>query len=91
GMARFQSTNVTIGRDGISAMIDGNLTMNGVTQPISIDTQFTGAGANPMSDAETIGFEGQTTISRSAFGIDYAVPMVSDEVALTISVAFEKE
>ncbi len=91
GMARFRSTEVDVGRDGVSAMIRGDLTMNGTTQPVTIDTRFTGAGANPMSDARTIGFEGTTTISRSAFGIDYAVPMVSDEVELTISAAFEKQ
>ena len=91
GMARFVSTGVDVGRDGVSAMIRGNLTMNGVTRPTTIDAQFTGAGANPMSDVQTLGFEGTTTISRSAFGIDYAVPMVSDEVELTISVAFERQ
>ncbi|MGB3738622.1 MAG: YceI family protein [Pontixanthobacter sp.] len=91
GMARFVSTGVDVGRDGVSAMIRGNLTMNGMTRPVMIDTRFTGAGANPRSEVQTIGFEGTTTISRSAFGIDYAVPMVSDEVELTISVAFEKE
>lgn len=90
GKARFQSTSVELGEDGTSAMVGGNLTMNGVTRPITIDTEFTGAGSNPMSKVETIGFEGKTTISRSAFGIDYAVPMVSDEVELEITVAFEK-
>ena len=90
GMARFQSTSVELGEDGTSAMVSGNLTMNGVTRPIVIDTEFTGAGSNPMSEVETIGFEGQTTISRSAFGVAYAVPMVSDEVELMITVAFEK-
>ena len=91
GMARFQSSSVTVGADSMSARISGNLTMNGITQPVTIDARFTGAGTNPMSKVETIGFEGETTISRSAFGIDYAVPMVGDEVDLKISVAFEKQ
>ena len=44
-----------------------------------------------MNKAETIGFEGTTTIMRSDFGVDYAVPMVSDEVMLKITVVFEKQ
>ena len=86
--ARFVSTNVEV--DGTKAEITGNLTMNGVTRPITIDAQFTGAGANPMSKVETIGFEGKTVIQRSAFGVSYALPVVSDEVTLMISAAFEK-
>ena len=86
--ARFVSTNVDV--EGTEATITGNLTMNGVTKPVTIDARFTGAGTNPMSKAETVGFEGTTTITRSDFGVDYAVPMVSDEVKLMISAAFEK-
>jgi len=87
--ARFVSTNVDV--EGTEATITGNLTMNGVTKPVTIDARFTGAGTNPMSKAETVGFEGTTTITRSDFGVDYAVPMVSDEVKLMISAAFEKQ
>jgi len=87
--ARFVSTRVVV--NGTSADITGNLTMNGITRPVTIGAVFTGAGKNPMSDVETIGFEGTTTIMRSQFGIDYALPIVSDEVTLTISAAFEKQ
>ncbi|MEL7730889.1 YceI family protein [Citromicrobium bathyomarinum] len=87
--ARFVSTNVDV--EGTKATITGNLTMNGVTKPVTIDARFTGAGTNPMSKAETVGFEGTTIIMRSDFGVDYAVPMVSDEVKLMISAAFEKQ
>lgn len=88
--ARFVATRVERTGD-TSATIRGDLTMLGVTQPIVIEAEFTGAGANPMSDAQTIGFTGTTTITRSDFGMDYAVPMISDEVDLTISAAFEKQ
>ncbi len=87
--ARFVSTSVEV--EGTEAAITGDLTMNGVTKTVTIDAQFTGAGTNPMSKVETIGFEGTTTIARSDFGIDYAIPMVSDEVKLKISAAFEKQ
>ena len=88
--ARFVSTSVTrTGETG--AMIVGDLTLNGVTRPVAIAAEFTGAGANPMSQAETIGFEGRAQINRSDFGLSTYVPMVSDEVELTISAAFEKQ
>ena len=86
--ASFVSTGVTV--DGEDAQISGDLTLNGVTKPVTISARFTGAGANPMSKAETIGFEGKTVIKRSDFGISYGVPAVSDEVALGITAAFEK-
>lgn len=89
-MAEFTSTEVT--RLGANrAFIRGNLTMNGQSAPVALVTQFTGGGANPMNEAETIGFTAETTIDRSDWGVDYGIPMVSDEVDLKISVAFEKQ
>jgi polyisoprenoid-binding protein YceI len=87
--ARFVSTSVEPTGD-LTANITGDLTMNGVTKPVVIAAEFTGAGANPMSQVQTIGFEGTTTIKRTDFGIKAFVPMVSDEVELDISAAFEK-
>jgi polyisoprenoid-binding protein YceI len=90
GMARFVSTEVTqLG--ATRALIEGNLTMNGQTGPVVLLTEFSGAGANSMSEAETVGFTATTTIDRSNWGIGYGIPMVSDAVDLKISVAFEKQ
>lgn len=86
--AKFQSTSVTA--SGTDATIVGNLTLKGVTKPVTLKARFTGAGKGPMNQAETIGFEATTSISRSAFGMSYGVPFVPDEVPLQISVAFEK-
>lgn len=87
--ARFVSTNVAV--DGQEATITGDFTLNGVTKPVTIEAEFTGAGKGMMNQKETIGFEGEATIKRSDFGIDTFVPMVSDEVDLEITVAFEKQ
>ncbi|ANU07890.1 YceI family protein [Paraurantiacibacter namhicola] len=86
--ARFVSTSV-MPTSGTRANIMGELTMNGVTVPVTVMAQFTGAGSNPMSGARTIGFEGEAFINRSDFGIDYALPVIGNNVALDISVAFE--
>ncbi len=86
--ARFVSTAVKA--EGTKAMITGDLTLNGVTKPVTFEAEFTGAGTNPFNKKATIGFEAETTIKRSDFGVNYGIPFVSDEVELDISVAFEK-
>lgn len=86
--ATFTSTSVVV--DGTEAKISGNLTLKGVTKPVVLDAEFSGAGAHPMNKKDTIGFHAETKIKRSDFGISYGVPMVPDEVPLEISVAFEK-
>lgn len=87
--ARFVSTSVKA--DGMKATITGDLTLNGVTKPVTFEAEFTGAGANPFNKKATIGFEAETEIKRSDFGVNYGIPFVSDEVELDISVAFEKQ
>ena len=88
--ARFVSTSVM--PQGTKAMVHGDLTLNGVTKPVVIDAEFTGAGKAMMPPNRlTLGFEGTTTIKRSDFGLTTFVPMVSDEVELDITAAFEKQ
>lgn len=87
--AHFVSTGVQV--NGHEATITGNLTLNGVTKPVTLEAEFTGAGKGMMNQKETIGFEGETTIKRSDFGLNTFVPMVSDEVELDITIAFEKQ
>lgn len=88
--ARFVSTKVERTGD-MTANITGNLTLNGVTKEVTFAAEFTGAGNNPFNKRATIGFEAETEIERSDFGVNYGIPFVSDEVELDISVAFEKQ
>lgn len=88
--ARFVSTSVRA--TGMRAAIAGNLTLNGVTKPVTLAAEFSGAGKAPamMGGKENVGFHATATIKRSAFGIASGIPVVSDEVELDISVAFQK-
>lgn len=88
--ATYTSTSVVPGKDGVSATINGNLTLNGVTKPVAIAAKFVGAGASMMTRAPSVGFHGKASIKRSDFGIGNYVPLVSDKVDLDISIAFEK-
>jgi polyisoprenoid-binding protein YceI len=91
--ARFVSTAVAADAAAGTARITGNLSLNGVTKPVTLDTRFYGAGKMPadMGGEEMIGFEATTKIKRSDFGIDMGLPMVSDEVELDIVAAFTKK
>lgn len=87
--AKFVSTSVVA--NGSEAKITGNLTLNGVTKPVTLDAEFTGAGKPPFPGGkDTVGFEAETKIKRSDFGISTGIPFVGDEVELEITVAFEK-
>jgi polyisoprenoid-binding protein YceI len=86
--AKFVSTSVVA--KGTTAKITGNLTLNGITKPVVLDTTFSGAGNNPFNKKATVGFHATTTIKRSEFGVNYGIPVISDAVKLDISVAFEK-
>jgi polyisoprenoid-binding protein YceI len=88
--ARFVSTKVVAA--GQKAKITGNLTLNGITRPVTLDASFYGAGKMPaqMGGKENIGFSATATILRSQFGLGFGVPMVGDSVKLNISAAFQK-
>lgn len=86
--ATFESTSVKV--DGTDADITGNLTIKGITKPVTLDAEFVAAGTHPMNKKETVGFEATGTIKRSDFGLGYGVPMVGDTVELKIVAAFEK-
>ncbi len=88
--ATFKSTQVVPKGDN-EAVIDGMLTLNGVTKPVSITARLTGAGANPMNRKQTVGFTGTARIKRSDFNVSFAIPMVTDTVDLDITAAFEKQ
>ncbi|MBV1829652.1 YceI family protein [Komagataeibacter sp. AV436] len=88
--ATFVSSRVVpVGAD--HASVTGDLTLHGVTRPVVLQVQYVGAGINPIDKAYTVGFQATTTIQRSAFGMKTYLPMVGDEVSLSIAGAFEKQ
>ena len=89
--ATFVSTSVK--PDGTtSAEITGNLTIKGVTKPVTLNADFYGAGKAPAmaGGKENVGFVATTTVKRSDFNMGYGVPMVGDSVELKIVAAFQK-
>lgn len=64
--------------------LSGNLTMHGITKPVTMDLWYRGTIVNPMSKANDAGFQLTGVISRSAFNIGGMYPnaMLSDEVTI---------
>jgi len=73
-----------------TALVTGDLTLHGVTKPVTLEAKFNAGGSNPMTNKYTVGFDARGHINRSDFGVKAFVPMVSDQVDITISAAFEK-
>jgi polyisoprenoid-binding protein YceI len=86
----FVSTKVApVGKD--HAKVTGDLTLHGVTKPVTLDVTLVGAGANPLNKKYTVGFEATGTLKRSEFGVKTYVPLIGDELHLTIAGAFERQ
>lgn len=82
----FESTSIT--ESGSGYALQGNLSIKGITQSVTLDTTFNGSQVFPMDQSTHYGFSAGATISRSAFDISYGVPMVSDDVKLQLEVQF---
>jgi polyisoprenoid-binding protein YceI len=80
----FKSTKVEkSGANGLK--IVGNLTIHGVTKPVTLNAKINKIGENPMMKKASAGFDATTTIKRSEFGVDKYVPNVSDEIPVRIT------
>lgn len=83
----FESTAVA--RTGENTgNITGDLTIKGVTRPVTLDAKFNKAAYLESGDAYKMGFSASTTVKRSDFGMDYAIPAVTDEVRIEIEAEF---
>ena len=86
----FKSSAVAATAEG-EADVTGDLTLHGVTKPVTLHVKFVGSGANPMSKAYDAGFAISGTLKRSDFGVSKYVPLIGDEVEMEINGAFEKK
>jgi polyisoprenoid-binding protein YceI len=66
--------------------LTGDLTIKGMTHPVTLNATIQKADMHPMRNVPTIGVTAEGTLSRSAFGLDRGVPNIGDEVSLFISV-----
>lgn len=72
-----------------TAKVTGDLTLLGVTKPVTLDVTLNGAmKEHPFVKKPAIGFSATGSIKRSEFGFDKYVPMIGDDVALLIEAEF---
>ena len=89
GPMTFTSTNVEQGGKGL--LVTGDLTIKGVTKPVTLDVEYLGTDTDPWGGTR-LGFEGTTQISRKAWGVDFNIPMdggrllVGDKIDITVAV-----
>jgi polyisoprenoid-binding protein YceI len=86
----FVSSAVTLNGTG-EGTVAGNLTLHGVTKPVTFKLKEIGAGNGPRGDSR-VGYTASTTIKRSDFGIAYGIPKAAtDEVDLRINIEAIKQ
>lgn len=81
----FTSTGIEVTGD-TTAKITGDLSMNGMTKSVVLDTVLNQTGTHPMAGKEWAGFNATTTILRSDYGVGKFAPYTSDEVEVMISI-----
>jgi polyisoprenoid-binding protein YceI len=82
--ATFQSTMVERGASANQIKVTGDLSLHGVSKPVTLDVTIVKIGVNPRSHLPTIGFDASTTLMRSDFGLGKYVPQVGDEIQMHI-------
>ncbi|GAB3879349.1 YceI family protein [Kibdelosporangium lantanae] len=82
----FTSTGVR--QDGEEFLLDGDLTIRGVTKPVTLNLEVNGFGQSPMNGAPVLGISASTEISRRDFEVHggAAGAMVSDKIQILLEV-----
>jgi polyisoprenoid-binding protein YceI len=84
--ATFTSTKVARGEAPHKFVVTGNLTVHGVTRPVTLDVTLNKIGLDVRNNLPSIGFDATTTLKRSDFGLGLYVPQVSDDVSVHLTV-----
>lgn len=87
--ARFESRSITV-TSPTTGQVTGDLTLHGVTAPVTLDVTFRGGADNLLTGAYTLGFAAKTSFQRSAFGVNSLIPAISDSVTLEIHAEFQR-
>jgi polyisoprenoid-binding protein YceI len=85
---RFRSTSVEAHDDQLR--VTGDLTIKGVTKPVTVDFEYTGAAADPFGN-DRVGLEGKTTINRKDWGVNWNAALEAGGVLVSEKVTLEFE
>ncbi|MEJ6014289.1 YceI family protein [Corynebacterium sp. H127] len=76
----FTATDFNIA--GNAGTVTGDLTIKGITKPVTLDVEIFGEAVDPY-DQTRVGFEATTKINRKDFGIDFNAPLGTGGVLLS--------
>lgn len=86
----FKSSKVVFNGDKVAA-VEGNLTVKGITKPVTLEVTSFHCMPHPMHKKDACGANATTKIKRSEFNAGKYAPYVGDEVTLNISVEAIKQ
>ena len=86
----FKSTSFAFDGDRVKSA-SGDLTINGVTRPVTFNANMFLCGPHPVTKKKQCGADLVATIKRSEFGMKYALPALADEVTLRVPVEATKD
>jgi polyisoprenoid-binding protein YceI len=81
----FRSNNMTF-KGNTPVSLTGDLTVKGVTRPVTLEVTHFKCMPHPMLKAPACGGNATTKVKRSEFNMGKGVPFVSDEVTLTLAI-----
>ena len=85
----FRSTSVEQAGEG-EYRVTGDLTIKGVTKPVTVDFDYTGVAVDPFGN-QRLGLEGTTTINRKEWGVSWNAPLEAGGVLVSEKVTLEFE
>ena len=83
----FTSTKVTV-VGAKTAKVAGDLTIHGVTKPVVLDAVIVGLGPHPLTKGQAAGIHATAHIKRSDFGMTTYIPLVGDDVTITLDAEY---
>ena len=76
--------------DAENYRVTGDLTIKGVTKPVTVDFEYTGSAVDPYNNTR-IGLEGKTTVNRKDWGVNWNAALEAGGVLVSEKVTLEFE
>ncbi len=78
-------------KDDHTGTLTGNLTLHGLTKPVTLNVVVNKVGQNPLDKIDSAGFSARGTFKRSDFGMKTYLGAIGDDVELTIEIEAKKK
>lgn len=82
---RFESTGVEATGEGRLA-VTGDLTLLGVTRPVTAQVEKTGEGKHPRSGKDLVGFEARFAVDRTDYDMNFMAGPLGEEVEFILAI-----